>query len=430
MKTAERIRNVCSIIESRKEQNPVVVVSAVGGITDLLIDTATLAKDGGDVTSAIADIKQRHKDILSELRLDGKLVDGLLTEIEQVIGDIKARLVADTAVMDVVQSFGERLSSVIIAANLVQRGVVAKACVAWDYGMITTPAYGNAEPIPSSFALMKEKIEAVEGIPVITGFIGKDEKGAITTLGRGGSDYTAALYGAALDVSEIQIWTDVDGILSADPRVIPNAKRHTTVSFDEASELAFFGAKVLHPKTILPAVKQCIPVRVLNTFNPSCEGTVITREGARTLDIVKAISCKKDVSIVTIHSTRMLNAHGFLAKVFEVFACNKKSVDIVATSEVSVSMTVDSGESLADILAELNEIAETKVTNGKAIVCVVGEGMKHTKGLAGRIFSTLGKAGINIEVISQGGSEINISMVVDGRDAEKAVKALHGEFFN
>ena len=295
--------------------------------------------------------------------------------------------------------------------------------------MITNDNFADAEPLDSSYELMKEKLAEIKEIPIITGFIGKTKDGVITTMGRGGSDFTATIIGIVSDSEEIQIWTDVDGIMSADPKVVKNARTMPEVSFAEASELAYFGARVLHPKTILPAMRKNIPVRVLNTYNPEGTGTVILSKVGKSKETIKAIACKKNIIVMNIASSRMLNARGFLAKIFETFAKYDKAVDMVATSEVSVSVTVDKDEGIEKIKKKLDKIAHVTIEKDKAIVCVVGEGMSSTPGIAGNIFTALGKGKINVEMISQGASEINVGIIIDNKDADKVVQVLHEEVF-
>ena len=301
--------------------------------------------------------------------------------------------------------------------------------------LFNTTTVVDTKSIPPSiageetFTNLDGNITKLDVVPVITGFIGKTKKGEITTIGRGGSDYTAGIIGVAINADEIQIWTDVDGIMSADPKIVSNAKTLVEVSFAEASELAYFGARVLHPKTIAPAMQKNIPVRVLNTFEPGSKGTIILSKAEKSNQIVKAVSYKKGITLINIGSTRMLGSHGFLARIFNIFEKNSKSIDMIATSEVSVSLTIDNEQNIDTIVRELKKIAKVKVLKNRAIVCIVGEGMKHTQGVSGRTFTALGNKKINIEMISQGASEINITFVVDGKDAEDAVKVLHEEYF-
>jgi aspartate kinase len=259
------------------------------------------------------------------------------------------------------------------------------------------------------------------------GFIGSTRDGQTTTLGRGGSDYSAAIVGAGVDAEEIQIWTDVDGMLTADPRIISGGHRVKSISFSEAAEMAFFGAKVLHPATVIPAIEKNIPVLILNSRRPEVDGTRITANAVPSRNPVKSISCKRDVAIVNIHSTRMLLAHGFLRRIFEIFDRHETSVDMVSTSEVSVSLTIDNCEQLDNIKQELLEFAQVNTETGQAIVCLVGENIRHTPGIAGRVFQVLKDK--NIRMISQGASVLNLGFVVNDGDVPAAVEALHDEFF-
>jgi aspartate kinase len=260
------------------------------------------------------------------------------------------------------------------------------------------------------------------------GFIGSTAYGLTTTLGRGGSDYSASIVAAGIGAEEIQIWTDVDGMLTADPRIIAGGHRVKLISFAEAAEMAYFGAKVLHPATVLPAVEKNIPVLILNSRRPDAGGTRITAHVPPSRNPVKSISCKRDITIVNVHSTRMLMAHGFLRRIFEVFDRCETSVDMVATSEVSVSLTVDDRENLEDIIGALREFASVTIEEGQAIVCLVGENIRHTPGIAGRAFSVLHDK--NIRMISQGASLLNLGFVVTDADLAGAVTALHQEFFS
>jgi aspartate kinase len=260
------------------------------------------------------------------------------------------------------------------------------------------------------------------------GFIGATEQGVTSTLGRGGSDYTATIVGAALDAEEVEIWTDVDGVLTADPTIVSDAHRIRVFSFGEAAELAYFGARVLHPSTMAPALDKDIPIRVLNSRRPEIEGTLIVKSPPASEVVVKSIAYKENITIVDIRSTRMLGAHGFLAHIFNVFEKYETAVDMVTTSEVSVSLTVDRTERLDEIIAELQEAAEVERRNGQAIVCVVGEGIRRTDGISGKIFSAL--ADVHISMISLGASRLNVTFVVDEQDLEEVVRRLHAVFFS
>jgi aspartate kinase len=264
-------------------------------------------------------------------------------------------------------------------------------------------------------------------VPVLQGFIGSTRNGISTTIGRGGSDYSAAIIGAAIDAYDIQIWTDVDGIMTCDPRVVPEARRVRVISFDEAAELAYFGAKVLHPATILPAVQKKIPVHVLNSYRPDQEGTLITDEASPCENPVKSIAFKSGISIVNIASTRMLMAYGFLKKIFEIFDHFKVPVDVVSTSEVSVSLTLDETSTLWDVVTELKKIGEVKVEGGKAIVCCVGDNLRSIPGVPHLVFSAV--QDVTIHMISQGASAINVSFVIDEDQLPRVVRGLHDVFF-
>ena len=424
---ADRIRNTADIIKSYIEKKPVVVVSAVSGNTDKLIELANAAAQGqGD--EILKGIKKIHCEILEKLGLDKSLVEKDIKNLTSLLDEAKKEGV-DTQKLDEFQSFGERMSSKIVAAQLNRIGVNAKAFNAWDLGFLTNSEFGNAEPLEKTFDNLNKNIEKLDVVPVITGFIGKTEKGDVTTIGRGGSDYTAAIVGSAINADEVQVWTDVDGIKTTDPKIVSNAKPIDKASFREASELAYFGAKVLHPKTILPAMKKNIPVKVLNSLNPKNNGTVVLNRTEKSQQIVKAITYKKNITLIIVESTRMLGAYGFLARLFSVFDKYKKSVDVVSTSEVGVSITIDNEENLDCIIKELEKMAKVRVIRNKAIICMVGEGLRNTPGVAKRIFSPLGDNKINVEMASQGASEINVTFVVDGKDGEKAVKVLHKEFF-
>lgn len=425
---AERIKNVADIVKYYARKKPIVVVSAVAKITDALIKLADECAQGkGDARFEY--IKKVHYEIIEKLKIEKSLLDKDFKELSILINQTKIEKSIDDKTLDHFQSFGELMSSKLVAAQLNKIGLDAQAFNSWELGFLTDSEFGEAEPLDISYSALNKNIKKLKIIPVITGFIGKTENGEITTLGRGGSDYTAAIFGAAINADEIQIWTDVNGIMSADPKIVSNAKTLENVSFAEASELAYFGAKVLHPKTILPAMGKNIPVKVLNTFNPGNKGTTIVNKASKDKKTVKAIAYKKNIIMIHVDSTRMLGAYGFLARLFDIFEDYKKSVDVISTSEVSVSLTIDNDENIENIVKELEEIADVEIANNKSIICIVGEGIKNTPGIAGRIFTALGSNKMNIEMISQGASKINITFIVNGKDAEKAVKVLHKEYF-
>ncbi len=426
-----RIVNACDIIASKRAKGPVVVVvSAASKVTDMLLKAADAATRGAiDVEPVVS----RVRALLDAFSLPHSLVEGEVRALREAIAKIPAGEPLNAERSDLVASFGERFSVRTMAAILTARGTKADAYDAYDVGMITDDHFGAAEPLAESAERMRDALSIPrQGVAVVTGFIGRTLDGRITTLGRGGSDYSAALFGAALRADEIEIWTDVDGVMTSDPRVVTTARTIPVLSFTEAAELAYFGAKVLHPKTIHPAVRENIPVRVLNTFNPTGDGTVITEAGApvEAEHPARAIASKKSITVVQIISSRMLLAHGFLAKLFEVFARHRIAVDMVATSEVSVTLTVDRDEALGPALFELRRIGDVQVIRGRSLVAVVGLGVGDALGIAGRVFSSLGRAKVNIELISAGSGRANMSMVVADADADKAVRALHHAIFD
>lgn len=426
-----RIVNACDIIASKRSRGPVVVVvSAASKVTDMLLKAADAATRGeADAEPIVA----RAHSLLDAFGLARSLIAPEVAALREALAEIPAGQPLSAERSDRVASFGERFSVRTIAAALSSRGVPAEALDAFDVGMITDAQFGAAEPLPESAESIRKALSARarDVVPVVTGFIAKTADGRITTLGRGGSDYSASLFGAALGADEIEIWTDVDGVMSADPRVVPDAITIPVLSFTEAAELAYFGAKVLHPKTIHPAVRENIPVRVLNTFKPDGAGTVITEAGAGpdAEHPARAIAAKKGITVVQIVSSRMLLAHGFLAKIFEVFARHRVVVDMVATSEVSVSLTVDREDALAAALGELRRIGDVQVIPRRSLVAVVGLGIGDALGIAGRVFGSLARARVNIELISAGSGRANMSMVVADTDADAAVRALHHAIF-
>jgi len=436
---ARAFRNVCEIIAEREAPHPLVIVSAPAGVTNILLRLAEMASTG-DVTTTLDEVGKLRSRLTAIARdLPGIAAAAAEKEIVRELDDL-SHLLRSVAViqevtprlLDQCAAYGEGWSALLLVQFLRAQGITSEFCDARRV-MVTNDSFTKAEPQFDAIALrVREAVQPAldRSVVVMQGFVGATAKGVTTTLGRGGSDYSAAILGAALEAEEIQIWTDVDGILSADPHLIPEARLLNEVTFDEAAELAYFGAKVLHPSTILPAMKKNIPVRVLNSRRPHLQGTMITshpRSGADPL--VKSIAYKKNITVVTIQSTRMLMAYGFLARVFEIFKQYKKSIDVVATSEVGVSLTVDDPSNLGDLVAELREFSDVKIEHNKSVVSVVGERMKHTTGIAGKVFQALGKADVNVELISHGGSEINLTFVISEPKTDTAVRALHEELF-
>ena len=438
---AAAIDRTAKIVLGRLDRSPVVVVSALARVTESLLGLARTARERSlDLALAvIEDLRERH--LITARNLLETSKSARLVEVEQEIhvqfADLE-NLVRSVATLgeltlrsqDAIASFGERLSSVIVAAALESRGVAA-ALVDSRTFIVTDDNFAKAAPdlqeTNSRTRAMLDPLVSGGRVPVAQGFIGATAGGVTTTIGRGGSDYSAALIGAALGAEAIEIWTDVDGLMTADPRAVPNAKRIRVISFAEASELSYFGAKVLHPSTVLPAVERGIPVHIYNTKNPGCEGTLIVAQPRPSRNLIKSIAFKRGVTIVNVTSTRMLLAYGFLRTIFEVFDRHKTSVDVVTTSEVSVSITLDNADQLEPITRDLSGIGGVSIERGKAIVCVVGDNLKFTPGVASRLFKAI--AGTNVNMISQGASEINLTFVIDESDVESVARSLHDEFF-
>ena len=431
--SAESIRNVAGVGKASLGRSPFVVVSAVSGVTDMLLASARTAVDRkSPIRAIVKEIAGTHAAVIDELGLDSGLISEEIAELEHVLFGISLIRELTARTSDYIVSFGERMSSKIVAAYARKAGINAEALNAYELGMVTDGNFGNAEILPATYDMIVAAVKGIPAgvIPIVTGFIGKTDEGEVTTLGRGGSDYTAAIYGAALGAEEIQIWTDVDGVMTADPKIVPDARAVDVVSFEEASELSYFGAKVLHPKTILPAMNRNIPVRVLNTFNPSGNGTVILRTAMVSHDMpVTAITCKKDIHVISISSLRMLLAYGFLSRVFKIFEEFKVPVDVIATSEVNVSVTVEKKFDIAGLVEMLKAFASVTVLSDRASISIVGEGIRSKSGIGGRIFSVLGRKGVNVEMVSQSYGVLSESVIVEEKYVNDAVKALHGEFF-
>jgi aspartate kinase len=419
--------------------SPVVVVSAMAKVTDQLLRAAAAAAEG-DRTGALAissRLRARHRDTAAELMQDKaaraaliQLIDEHFDALDEVLRGLSAILELTPRISDLIVSFGERLSSCIVADAFRERGIDAAHADAREI-VITDSEFQKAAPLDAVIEKRAaEKLAPLVArgkVPVMGGFIASNEAGVTTTLGRGGSDYTGALVGGALNAETIEIWTDVDGIMTADPRVCRDALRVKEISFEEAAELAYFGAKVLHPATILPAVKKNIPVLVLNSRNPSCEGTRIISVAPHCRSPFKSIAVKKKLSIIDIVASRMLMSHGYMSKVFAVFDKHKCPVDMVSTSEVSVSLTVDSNASLPRIADDLSALADVTYEGKKALVCMVGEDIRGQNGIAAQVFAAIRH--INVRMISQGASEINMSFMIEEDDADEAVRSLHAAFF-
>jgi aspartate kinase len=429
---ASRLRHVADIIKLYVKQKPAIVLSAMGDTTDHLLDAGNMALTQGKVD--IKNVEKLHSATIKTLKLPvQKEIDGLFDELTRLLSGIALIRELTPRTKDYLVSFGERLSVRIASAFFQSVKMNAKAFDAFDLGFLSNSNYTQAELEKESWDLIPQKIQPlIKGnvIPVITGFIAKDGKGNITTLGRGGSDLTATMIAAACRADEIQVWKDVDGILTADPRIVKNAKPVQNATYEEASELAYYGAQVLHPRAMQPCMKTGTPVLVKNSYNVEAPGTRIEHSqvpGAKNRP-VRAITSRRNVTLVDIVSTRMLGQYGFLAEVFSICAKHNVSVDMVATSEVSVSLTLDSNYDLSEVKKELSKIAAVEVKTEKAIVSIIGN-VKRSSEILVRAFRICQFLGVTVQMISQGASKVNISFIVNDAEAAEVVKSLHLDFF-
>lgn len=427
VESAAAIERVAGIVRTHRERRPVVVVSAMGKTTNGLLGIAHHAINGhrDEALRELLALRDFH---LRESGME-RTIDEHFQELSEltkglaILGELTPRSI------DAISSFGERMSSLIVTHHFEKLGLKTRHVDSRKV-IVTDNRHTQAAPLfDVTYERLAAKIPplAKDAVVVMGGFIGATENGVTTTLGRGGSDYTAAIVGAGIGAEEIQIWTDVDGMLTADPTILAGGHRVRTCSFAEAAELAYFGAKVLHPATVLPAVEKNIPVRILNSRRPEVEGTRIVAQSIPSSNVAKSIACKKTVVLVNIHSTRMLMAHGFLRRIFEIFDRYETPVDMIATSEVSVSLTVDRADSLAEIRRELEQFSEVSIEDDQSIICLVGENIRYTPGVAARVFNALGD--VNVRMVSQGASLLNIGFVVARKDLERATQSLHDEFF-
>jgi aspartate kinase len=442
----EAIRRLIEIVRTartRDGRGPVVVVSAMSKVTDALLAVASTAGAGrtGEALQRVDELRERHAAAVRAL-VSGPAKTTLLAHIagqfDQLADIVRALAIlreVSPRTLDVVAAMGELLSSRVIAAALTEAGVPADWVDA-RCAVITDGEHTRANPLApeTAAALRKTVMPVLDGgrVAVLGGFVGATLEGHTTTLGRGGSDYSGAIVGAGIDAREIQIWTDVDGMLSADPRVISSPRVIAQLSFAEAAELAYFGAKVLHPSTILPAVERNIPVRILNSWKPDGAGTLITAragaaQNAGTATRLTGLASKKNVTVIDITSTRMLMAYGFLRRVFEVFERFRTAVDMVTTSEVSVSVTVDDRRNLDAIVQALSEFSEVSIESDLALLCAVGDTLQEEPEIAARVVSVLEE--VPLKMISQAASRRNITVVLRQNDLPHAMQRLHEEFF-
>jgi aspartate kinase len=429
---AERIRHVAGIVQANIERRPALVLSAMGDTTDHLLEAGDDAYRNGTVS--VGRIEKHHLAVMKSLKLperSQKEIKSLLEELRSLLSGIALIRELTGRTRDYLVSFGERLSVRIAAAYFNSAGITAAACDGWDAGFVSDSNFTAAEILKESWEFIPEKIMPLVKagtVPVVTGFIAKDINGNITTLGRGGSDLSATMIAAACKAEEAQVWKDVDGILTADPRIVTKAKPVETVTYEEAAELAYFGAQVLHPRAMQPCIKTGTPVLVKNSYNVAAPGTRIVSSLEKKNVPVRAITSRRNVTLVDIVSTRMLGQYGFLAEVFSSFARHSISVDMVATSEVSISLTLDTAYELSALKKDLAKIASVDIKTGKAIVTIIGNVRRSSEILA-RAFRTCQILGVTVQMVSQGASKVNISFIVDDAEAAEVVQALHLDFF-
>jgi len=446
-----RIRSVSDLVANyaREGNAIVVVVSAMGGVTDALVGAIERAGRGdfGFIGGFVRELGDKHRQALNvvekdELRRDAVTrIEETLENLEKVLFGISCLREVTPRSRDLVLSTGEQLSAPILSACLVQNGLCSRWFTGGEAGLITDNRFGDARPLMDvTRRLVRERLEPLTTrgcVPVVTGYIACTREGIVTTLGRGGSDYTASILGAALGVDEVWIWTDVDGVMTTDPRVDPSARVIPVISYAEATEMAYFGAKVLHPRTLEPAMEDDIPVRIRNSFNPGAPGTLIVKEHEVKVEgAVKAVAMIRDVALVTVSGTKMLGVPGVAAEVFGVLGRLGINVLMIsqASSEANISFVIPCGEvagatrALEDEFAMRNHVSEVDAEEDVCVVAVVGAGMRGSPGVAARVFHAVASHGVNVRMIAQGSSELNISFVVKEETGRAAVRAVHEEF--
>lgn len=433
--TSHRINNVANIINGLilRGDVPIVVCSAMGKTTNNLVEAGEEALRKG--TFDISEIVALHTNTCELLKLDVDTV----SEIQTLLIDMGKMLTGISMLgeltpqsKDKLVSYGEMMSIRILASTLNKSGTISQYLDAYSLGLQTDAEFGNADVLDISYPTIKRKLSEHTGVvTVVPGFIGTSPCNHTTTLGRGGSDLTAMVLGSAVKADEIQLWKDVDGMMTADPRDIPEATSVPRVSYEEASEMAYFGANILHPLSMYPAMKTGTPIRIRNSLNPLHPGTIITRERGFRESLVTAITCKKGIDLIDIVSTRMLGQCGFLSKVFQLFSDNSLSIDMIATSEVSVSLTLDHDQDPLDIskcIHQLRDVSEVTENKNTSIISLVSDGSKSSDVMA-EVFQVMKQSNIKVLMVSQGASKVNIGIVVSGDQMLGAVKALHSHFF-
>ncbi len=446
-----RIRNVAKLAKRYRDEGSevIVVASAMTGVTDRLYEMAQTAKETcsiADIERSFSEVSLRHAKAIEEAIDDPSIRREVSAAIEQRLAELKNALAGVCYLGELtnrslayIYSFGERMSVPILSGSLRSMGVKSVPLTGGEAGLITDSKFESARPDPITDTKVKEKLLPLlkDGVlPVVTGFVAANEKGIITVLGRGGSDYSASIIGAAIDADEIWVYTDVNGIMTTDPRIVPEARTLPVVTYLEAMEMSYFGAKVLHPKTIEPAVKKGIPVRVLNTFQPDHPGTVVLmKDASGDGNLIKAVTMIKNIALINISGAALSGTPGTAGRIFT--ALGREDINVImisqASSEFNVSLAVDGAQADKAIAALQKEFSGNLVSNvtcnnNVCVIAVVGERMAGSPGVAGRLFMALGDKGINIRMISQGSSEANISFVVNKEDAQNTVRVLHDVF--
>lgn len=422
--TATAIRQVVELVRGQLDRRPLLVVSAHAGVTDALLALADAAAGGAADTGTIA---ARHRDLLRDLGLPGDLLDPLLGELADLARGLRLVGAASPRARDLLASFGERCSARTVAAALRQGGVPATAVDAFAAGLVTDSSFGRARPLPDD-GRIAAYLRRVDGVPVVTGFLAADAHGNVTTLGRNGSDWSAALFGVAVAAEEIQIWKDVDGVRTADPRLVPAALPIRSISFAEVCELASFGSRVLHPAAMVPAMQHGIPLRVRSTLDPGAPGTTIETRPRSPGPPIRAIAHRAAVSLVTVTSQRLVPQHSFLARVFGELDQVGGDVSAIAVAEAAVTLGVE--PALADAVAShLEPHGDVRVESGQALVGVVGDPAALQAGRAADVLVTLAAAGIAVRCAGQGALGSTMACVVPAADLPRAVALLHARFF-
>ncbi|MCD4704176.1 MAG: aspartate kinase [Methanosarcinaceae archaeon] len=445
----KKIRHVAKLLKDYHEEGNqiVAVTSALGGVTDGLFNNAIEASRKGKVSHVkefMVDLAKKHYDAISDAIDDEKIIDETVEQIDTRIDELEKALIGICYLgeltprsIDYISSYGERLAVPIVSGAIRSLGIRSKALTGGEAGIVTTDEYGNARPLERTYGQIKQTLSQLieDHVPVVTGFIAESENGIITTLGRGGSDFSAAMIGASLNADEIWLWKEVHGIMTSDPKIVPNAKPIPQISYIEAMELSYFGAKVLHPRTIEPAIKHGIPVRVKNTFDINFEGTLIVADQRPSESVVKAVTLIRNVTTINISGAGMVGTIGTAARVFSILADAGVNIIMISqsSSEANLSFVVEDSD-LDDAIEALRSVMHNDVirdvvhNKDVCVIAVVGAGMDGIPGVAGRVFNAIGQKMINVIMISQGSSQHNISFVVSEKDAVPAIQLLNREF--